>query len=317
MIGTDPKVSVAIWTCDQEEFIGDAITSAVEQDYPDLEIVVADDASRDATPRIVSEFSRRFPGVVRPLLHTGARSIVANVNRALAACSGELVAMLDGDDVFLAGKVRAQVEAFAQNPDVVLCRHPVEAFRGAADSAAIRTLDFNPDQTRSTAADLVAKGNFVAPGSSMMRREAIPVAGVPQVVQHAPDWLLAIETARRGTTLRLPQVLARYRLHPGQITSVRSKSDVVFRDAMRTLAYVEHRYPELAYCCPSGRRVITKWEAHRRLAGSRDYRWITTGIRAALRRDPTALMLWRVLLTTSARRLANRAGTELPIHGER
>ena len=109
MIGANPKVSVAIWTCDQEAFIGDAITSALEQDYPDLEIVVADDASRDATPRIVSEFARRFPAVVRPLLHTEGRSIVANVNRALAACSGELVATLDGDDVFLAGKVRAQV----------------------------------------------------------------------------------------------------------------------------------------------------------------------------------------------------------------
>ena len=63
MIGANPKVSVAIWTCDQEAFIGDAITSALEQDYPDLEIVVADDASRDATPRIVSEFARRFPAV--------------------------------------------------------------------------------------------------------------------------------------------------------------------------------------------------------------------------------------------------------------
>ena len=86
---------------------------------------------------------------------------------------------------------------------------------------------------------------------------------------------------------------------------------------MRTLAYVEYRYPELADCCPSGRQVITKWEAHRRLAGSQDYRWITAGIRAALRRDPTALMLWRVLLTTSARRLANCVATELPIRGER
>jgi glycosyltransferase involved in cell wall biosynthesis len=317
MIDANPKVSVAISTCDQEAFIGDAITSALEQDYPALEIVVADDASRDGTPRIVSEFARRFPSVVQPLLHTGGRSIVANVNRALAACSGQFVATLDGDDVFLAGKLKAQVEAFEENPDVVLCRHPVEAFTGAADSAAVHTLDFNPGQMRSTAADLVAKGNFVAPASSMMRREAIPAAGVPGVIQHAPDWLLGIETARRGTTLRLPQVFARYRLHPGQITSVRSKSDVVFRDAMRTLTYVEHHYPDLAHCCPSGRRVITKWEAHRRLAGSQDYRWITAAIRAALRRDPTEPILWRALLTTTARRVASRVGIERPVYGER
>ena len=82
MTGVNPKVSGAILTCDHGEFIGKAVNRALEQDYPDLEIVVAHAAPRDATTRIVPEFAMRFPGPLRPLLHPGAPSIVANIRCA-------------------------------------------------------------------------------------------------------------------------------------------------------------------------------------------------------------------------------------------
>ena len=83
-----PTVSVAIWTCDQEAFIGQAIDSVLAQNYPLLELVIADDHSSDATPRIVADYARRHPHLINPLLHRGDRSIVKNFNRALSACSG-------------------------------------------------------------------------------------------------------------------------------------------------------------------------------------------------------------------------------------
>jgi glycosyltransferase involved in cell wall biosynthesis len=297
-----PTLSVAIWTCDQEAFIGEAIESVLAQDYPRLEVVVADDSSSDGTPQIVASYARRYPEVVKAVLHRGERSIAANVNRALAACSGELVAILDGDDVYLPGKLAAQIEAFARDADVVLCRHPVEVFDDRT-GAILRIEDPNPDQTRAHAIDLVAKGNFVPTASSMMRRAAMPSAGVPPAFRHAPDWILAIETARNGTILRIPQVLARYRVHAAQITNAASGRDEATRDAMRTLSYVEDHYPELAPAVPRGRGVVSAWEAHRRITGTRDLSWINEGLRTALRHDPLNLRLWRALLAANARRL--------------
>ena len=304
--GGPPSLSVAIWTCDQEAFIGEAIESVLAQDYPHLEVVVADDHSSDATARIVADYARKHPDVVTPVLHRGPRSIVANVNRALAACSGELVAILDGDDVYLPGKLWAQVNAFIRDPDVVLCRHPVEVLDDRT-GAIVRIENPNPEQTRAHAVDLIAKGNFVPTASSMMRRAAMPPGGAPAAIQLAPDWILGIETARHGTILRIPEVLARYRVHEAQITSVSTGDEAVFRDAMRTLAYVEQRYPDLAPATRRGRRVVTVWEAHRRVRGTSDIGWINAGLRTALRHDPANPHLWRLLLTANARHLISRS----------
>jgi glycosyltransferase involved in cell wall biosynthesis len=305
MMSELPTVSVAIWTCDQEAFIAQAIESVLAQDYPRLEVVVADDSSSDATPQIVADYASRHPEVVKAVLHRGERSIAANVDRAIATCSGELVAILDGDDLYLPGKLNAQVEVFAREPDVVLCRHPVEVFSDRTN-AVLGIEDPNPEQTRAGAADLVAKGNFVPTASSMMRRAAMPSTGMQSIVRHAPDWLLAIETARRGTILRIPKPLARYRIHPQQTSRVAVGDEAVYGDAMRTLAYVEGCYPELAPAARCGRRVVSAWEAYRRLTGTREIGWINAGLRAALRYDPLSPRLWRALAAANVRHLLGR-----------
>ena len=53
----EPKVSILIISYNQENYIAEAITSAVEQGYANLEVVVSDDASTDSTPRIISQFA--------------------------------------------------------------------------------------------------------------------------------------------------------------------------------------------------------------------------------------------------------------------
>lgn len=302
MTGEAPmSVSVAIWTCNQEQFIGEAIESALAQDYSEIEIVVADDNSDDSTPEIISDYARRYAGRVRPLLHKGRRSIVANVNRALAACTGELVATLDGDDFFLPGKISAQAKAFAEHPDVVICRHPVQVVdeRGSV----IDMVDLSPSLRLAGPRDLLIHGFFIYTVAAMMlRRSAMPAAGVPPVAEHAPDSLLAIETSRQGWILRVGEVLASYRRHAGQITAPEPGSEVVFEDAMRAVAYVEETYPELADACPRARALLTSWEAHRR-RGSADLAWVSAGLRRALRSAPLNRAFWQAYAGVSVRRV--------------
>ena len=302
MTGEAPmSVSVAIWTCNQEQFIGEAIESALAQNYPEIEIVVADDSSDDSTPELVSDYARRYPDRVRPLLHRGPRSIVANVNRALAACTGELVAPLDGDDFFLPGKICAQARAFAEHPDIAISRHPVQVVNERG--TVIDTVDLHPSLRLAGPRDLLIHGFFIYTVAAMMlRRSALPAAGVPPVAEHAPDSLLAIETARRGAILRVDEVLASYRRHAGQITAPAPGSEVVFEDAVRSIAYVEAMYPELADACPRARAHLTSWEAHRR-RGSDDLAWVSAGLRSALRSAPLNRALWQAYIELSARRV--------------
>jgi glycosyltransferase involved in cell wall biosynthesis len=97
MSSAHPKVSILIPTFNQEEFIGACISSALQQTYRNLEVVVSDDASTDATERIAREFlsDARFR-YDRNQVNMGR---VGNYRRLLnELASGDWMLMLDGDD---------------------------------------------------------------------------------------------------------------------------------------------------------------------------------------------------------------------------
>src|SRR4051794_37262234 len=106
---TTPLVSLLVITYNQQDVVEETLASAVEQDYDRLEVIVADDASTDDTPRIISAWAERQPGRVVPVLGRDRRGVVGNSNRGLEAVGGEYVAFLDGDDLLLPGKISAQV----------------------------------------------------------------------------------------------------------------------------------------------------------------------------------------------------------------
>ncbi|MFZ1305073.1 MAG: glycosyltransferase family 2 protein [Ferruginibacter sp.] len=96
-INVFPLVTIAIPTYNNERYIADAITSAMAQDYPNLEILIADDASEDNTEQIVRSFC------TDPRVHyfKNKKNIgrVANYHKALyQLATGEWYLNLDGDD---------------------------------------------------------------------------------------------------------------------------------------------------------------------------------------------------------------------------
>lgn len=123
-----PLVSVMIPTYGQETWIEDAIHGALAQDYPNLEVVVCDDGSPDAT------YDRaRAVNDPRLRVHSNAVNLgrVGNYRRLLFdLAQGEWALMLDGDDRLTdTGFVRRAMEAALADPEVVLVGggHGVEA----------------------------------------------------------------------------------------------------------------------------------------------------------------------------------------------
>ncbi len=93
----DPLVSVLVATHDVAPWLAEALGSALAQSLTDLEVVVVDDASTDASPRIAEQLAARDPRlrVVRRAINRGS---AATRNEALALARGRWVAVLDGDD---------------------------------------------------------------------------------------------------------------------------------------------------------------------------------------------------------------------------
>jgi glycosyltransferase involved in cell wall biosynthesis len=119
-MNSNPRVSILIPTYNQEKFIGTCVTSALNQTYDNLEVIVGDDASDDATGDVV----RRALADPRLRYERNATNIgrVSNYRRLLCElASGDWVLMLDGDDYLINPEYVADAMELALSaPDVVL-----------------------------------------------------------------------------------------------------------------------------------------------------------------------------------------------------
>ena len=112
-------ISVIIPTFNRAEFVVDAVRSVLDQkDAPErVEIIVVDDGSTDNTGEALAALPGEFGCFRRE--HSG---VSAARNLGISLSRGEWIAFLDSDDLWLPGKLRAQMKFFSDNPDALLCQ---------------------------------------------------------------------------------------------------------------------------------------------------------------------------------------------------
>src|SRR5215208_2610219 len=108
------KVSVVIPCYNQARFLGEAIQSVLCQDYPDLEIIVVDDGSKDSTEEVASTYAKVDPRV--RLIRQENRGLAAARNRGLAEAGGEYVVFLDSDDRLVSEALEVGVREIEAHP---------------------------------------------------------------------------------------------------------------------------------------------------------------------------------------------------------
>ena len=212
MLPPPPKVSVVLLTYNHESFIAQALDSILRQETTfSYEIIVGEDGSTDQTRAVVAAYDQRYPGRLRLLCHAQNGGPGANLRACLAACRGEYLAMLEGDDYWTdAHKLAKQVQWLDAHPDFSICFHPVKT---------TNTDPSEPDFITSYAKDVYCFEDFldhtIPKSSSLMLRN---------VLRPVPDWIfgtypldfpLLVLYAELGKAKRLPEAMSCYRLHPG------------------------------------------------------------------------------------------------------
>lgn len=119
---SEPLVSVVIAFLNEERFLEEAIQSVIKQDYSNWELVVVDDGSTDRSTKIAKEYAGKYPGKIFYTDHAGHanRGLSASRNHGISQTKGQLVAFLDADDVWLAGKLSNQVSIFSRHPEIAM-----------------------------------------------------------------------------------------------------------------------------------------------------------------------------------------------------
>ena len=239
-----PKVSVAIPSYEQKDFLRETIESVLMQDYDNLEIIVSDNASTDGTREMLLEYESKYPGLFKLIFQKKNLGIRANHNSAYLACTGQYMAWLDGDDLMLPGRIKKQVAVMESNPNCVVCIHNIEVF----DSDSGKVLEYYydlkdrfPNRIQGVEKFLQYGGYAPGPGR-MFRLSACPPQGFDDRITNTCDFLFLIDTAVKGEIKYIPEVLGRYRIH-GQNVTLTTGGD--FTDRLISLALVETKYPHL------------------------------------------------------------------------
>lgn len=107
------KVSVIITAYQHARFISDAIGSVLAQTYPDDELIVVDDGSTDGTREIVTNYGNQLV-----YIYQENRGSAAARNSGIRAATGEYVAFLDADDVWLPNKLELEVKFLDAHPSI-------------------------------------------------------------------------------------------------------------------------------------------------------------------------------------------------------
>lgn len=199
-----PTVSVIIPAYNAEPFIAETVTSALNQTFTDLEVIVVDDGSTDRTAAALAEFGDRVH------VHHQANAGVAQArNAGVDLATGSWIAFLDADDLWLPEKLERQLAA----SDAPL-RYTDRFNIGARGDLPVVQSEVTPMREGDVFLPLLLEGNFITNSSVLMRRELFhELGGFASGVSPAEDWDLWLRAAERHRVGLCPDQLVRYRFH--------------------------------------------------------------------------------------------------------
>lgn len=232
--GTDhPLVSVIIPTHDRLKMLMEAIASVREQTYVPIEIIVVDDGSTDGTV----ERLRGEQGVnLLRIGHTGCPGAVRNAGVSIA--TGDYLAFLDSDDLWMPGKLAAQMMILCTSPEILIvhCRE-----RWVRDSRPVSQASQRHRRDGWLFADAVRKC-VIGPSTVVLHRTVLSVVGkFREDLQIAEDYELWLRVTSRFQVAYCDQPLVTKRAGHGDQLSERHGQIERFRiAALAPLVVAEH-----------------------------------------------------------------------------
>jgi glycosyltransferase involved in cell wall biosynthesis len=206
---SDPDVSVVVPTRDRCRFLIRALTSALAQKGVQLEVLVVDDASTDATNEIMS---RLVDPRVRYVEKTVSEGVSAARNTGISEAKGRWIAFLDDDDVWSPDKLARQVSVMETNGTSW-------SFAGdVAVDSELNILGGGPPPSPDEVVRFVERHNSVPAGASnvVVSAEALAAAGPFDIeLTNSEDWDMWIRLARAGPPDSVSRPLVAITYHDG------------------------------------------------------------------------------------------------------
>jgi teichuronic acid biosynthesis glycosyltransferase TuaG len=225
-----PKVSIIIPTYNRAHYLPVALQSALNQTYPNIEVLVINDGSTDNTEDILTPYRKS----IRYDKHEN-RGLAATKNRGIELASGEFICNLDDDDRFHPEKVARQVEMFHKHPNLGICG--TGAYFVDGDGQLIEPY-MPPRFTRKTQLLQLLRRCLLVQSSVMIRKTIHEHLGGYKLML-SEDYEFWCRVSRHYDIGCVEEYLTDYRQHGAQITGPETRPQLMAAVAQLIKDFIE------------------------------------------------------------------------------
>jgi glycosyltransferase involved in cell wall biosynthesis len=229
MLSDNPLVSIITPSYNQAAYVEYAIRSVLSQDYPEIEYIVVDGGSTDGSLEILERYASRLAWRVSE----PDRGQADAINKGLEHSSGELIAWLNSDDLYLPGAVSGAVEALQRNHEAgMVYGDAVTIDAGGCPIKALRFPDWGLEELMGF--------RIICQPAVFMRRSVVAEVGFLDISYHYMlDHHLWLRIAEISNIVHIPQIWAAARHHPAA-KNVAQPSEFG-RETLRLLEWMQSR----------------------------------------------------------------------------
>jgi glycosyltransferase involved in cell wall biosynthesis len=280
---TWPPVSIVVPLFNHAEFVTDLLESVQADDYPNLEVVILDDGSTDASRQVVEAWIPSSAIRIQ-LFSRPNRGLTRTLNELVALARGVYLVPIASDDRLLPGGIRSRVEWLRRNPwsRAVFGDCTVIDERGEMVTSSALVDLFKADKQRlalDTTAEIIRHWSVPGPALMVEREALITIGGYDESLR-VEDWDLYLRMAARGWLGFFDEQVAAYRRHTAGASMALGLS-LAHAVEMRSVAegawHLYRGYYRILLA-----RQIARWRAREALLGGRRSRYLAWGIGARL-----------------------------------
>lgn len=234
-----PLISIVTPSLDQGEFIEESILSVLSQDYPNIEYIIADGGSKDATLDILKKYSDRVIWFSEK-----DNGQAQAINKGLQRASGDIITYLNADDFLSPGSLRSIAQVFISNPDVMWV------------TGRSKIVDDNSNEIRSLVSSyknfllklgnhkLIFIINYISQPATFWRRSLLPVIGLmDESLHYCMDYDYWMRIWQKYQPLIINDTLCSFRIHLRSKTNSLAHSNAWIKEEKKVIQrYTSSRF---------------------------------------------------------------------------
>lgn len=288
-----PWVSALVPVYNGERFLAQALDSALAQTLDNIEIVVVDDGSTDASAAIADRYALQHPRRVR-VVHQANQGLPLARNAAIAIARGRYLALLDADDIWLPDHLATCVDVLERNPAVGLVHADAEDIDADGKPFALDDHARWGRESRDPYKAILLRRQHVVCPTAVFRRSVVENVGTFDPIFNrlgCEDRDLWLRIAEVSDLVYIEGLQAQYRIHGANMSANsermwRARKLLVDKYAVRPRGHQLHRQALAAIDADLGHELAMAPEPRPALAA----------FARALRRDPLRVDAWKGLL---------------------